>query len=291
MVPTGQVLARQRRLEEACEAFQRAIRWTPRTWCRWTLRPSACGVGKARRGAPPFRRVLALRPRLGWFGSHGQLLRPWTKPERKIAFRGAGKPGRNASPWWSWQAFCQSRGGSQRPRKTTQTCLTGTSNAQLYVGAGQNLAALGHYAEAARYSGEAVRLAPAFAEARLLMACSWRSRYAGRGHGAVSRSAAAQAGPPRRAVNLGLVLMNQGHAAEALEQFEAVLRQSPSEPRALKYARACARASAPDRHLSELGHGFVRRHDAKGWRFAVPVCIAERSLMAAWRAPQTAGCL
>jgi len=39
-------------------------------------------------------------------------------------------------------------------------------------------------------------------------------------------------------VNLGLALMNQGHAAEALEQFDTALQQSPSEPRALKYAQS-----------------------------------------------------
>ena len=240
----GKLLARQRQLEDACEAFQRAIRLYPQDVVSLDGQAECLvALGKHAAALRQFRRVLALQPRLGWVWLHlGQLLEAMgRKPEAEDCFQKAlANPGRNASGLVELAGFCQSRGWfAAAAQNYTNALKLEPSNAQLYVGAGQNLAALRRYAEAARYAGEAVRLAPGFAEARLL-------------HGVVlgQQNLLAEAtGEFREAlrlkpdlldarVNLGLALMNQGHTAEALQEFEAVLRRSPSEPRALRYARA-----------------------------------------------------
>jgi len=239
----GKLLARQRQLDDACEAFQRAIRLDPQDVVSLDGQAECLvALGKRAEALRQFQRVLALRPRLGWVWLHlGQLLEVMgRKPEAEDCFQKAlANPGRNGSTLVELAGFCQSRGWFAAALENyTNALKLEPSNAQLYVGAGQNLAALGRYAEAARYSGEAVRLAPGFAEAHLL-------------HGVVlgQENLLVEATEHFREalrlkpelldarVNLGLALMNQGHAAEALEQFDEVLQQSPSEPRALKYAQ------------------------------------------------------
>jgi tetratricopeptide (TPR) repeat protein len=239
----GKLLARQRQLEEACEAFQRAIQLDPQDVVALDGQAECLvALGKRAEALREFRRVLALRPRLGWVWLHlGQLLEAMgRKPEADDCFEKAlANPGRNASALVELAGFCQSRGWfASAAENYTNALNLEPSNAQLYVGAGQNLAALRRYAEAARYSGEAVRLAPGFAEAHLLqgVVLGQQDRLV---EATEHFRQALQLRPELldARVNLGLALMNQGHAAEALEQFEAVLRQSPSEPRALKYAQ------------------------------------------------------
>lgn len=248
---SGLILARQRQFADAAAAFQRAVELDAQdVVARENLAQSLAALGRREEARREFSRVLAKRPRLGLTWLHfGQLEEQAGRQEKAAeCYRKAlAHPGANLAGLIELAGFCQSRGWFEAAATNYMAASKlDPANAQLCVGAGQNLSALGRVAEAANYSAAAVRLAPTFAEARLL-------------HGLVlgrqgfTREAVEQFREALRLkpalldarLNLGIALLDQ-NPAEALACFEEVLRQNPAHATAQKYAqRVRAKVAGP----------------------------------------------
>lgn len=238
----GSILARQRQYSEATAAFQRAVQLDSQDVVfRENLAQSMAALGRHEEALREFRHVLAVKPHLGLAWLHlGQVLEQMgRKTEAEDCYQQAlTNPGQHLAGLVELAGFCQGRGWFEAAATNyIQAIKSDPSNAQLHVGAGQNLAALGQNAEAARHSAEAVSLSPAFAEAHLL-----HGMVLGR-QGLVSEAMeefreALKLKPDLldARINLGIAIAEQ-NPVEALAHFEAVLRQSPANATALKQAR------------------------------------------------------
>jgi tetratricopeptide (TPR) repeat protein len=182
-----------------------------------------------------------LKPRLGLAWLHfGQLLeRTGRAIEAADCYQKAlANPGQSLAGLLELAGFCQSRGWHEAAATNYVAAIKrDPANAELHVGAGQNLTALGRHADAVRHSAEAVRLVPDFAEARLL-----HGLVLGRqGHipEATEQFREALRLKPElldARLNLAIALINH-EPAEALALFEEVLRQSPTNTTARRFVQ------------------------------------------------------
>src|SRR6185503_1602540 len=155
-----------------------------------------------------FHRAIEMKPRFGpaWLGLGLLLEEAGRKPEAEEHFRKAlTHRVYRAADLTTLARFCHGRGWfSEALTNYLDAIKLNPIDAQLHVGAGQCLSALGRHTEVRRHYAEAVRLAPGLLEARL---------------------------------NLGVALMNLNQDAPALEQFEEVLRRNPTNAVALKHVQ------------------------------------------------------
>jgi len=119
-------------------------------------------------------------------------------------------------------------------------------DAQLHVGAGQCLAALGRHGEVRRHYAEAVRLAPGSAEACYLLGVEF-GRQGMAAEAAEQFREAVRLAPEllEARLNLGVALMNLNQVVPAQEQFEEVLRRSPTNAVALQHLQTLRQKAGP----------------------------------------------
>lgn len=238
----GMILARQQKFSAAAAAFRRAVEMNSQDVASLeSLAQTLAALGQHGEALREFQRVLTMKPRLGlaWL-HHGQLLEKLGRKQAAAeCFQKALlNPGQNLAGLVELAGFCQGRGWFEAAATNYVAAINSDpSNAQLFVGAGQNFAALGRNAEAARFAAEAVRLSPDFAEARLLHGMLLGRQ--GQLPQATEQFREALRLKPSlldARINLGVALAEQ-NPAEALTHFEEALRQSPANPAALKHAQ------------------------------------------------------
>ena len=238
----GIILARQRQFAEATDAFDRAVQLDSQDMGALENKAqSLAAQGQDENAIREFRRVLALKPHLGLAWLHlGQVLeRKGDKAEAEECYRQAlANRSQNVQSLIELAGFCQSRGWFEAAATNyIEAAKADQTNAKLQLGAGQNFLALKRYVDAVRHSAEAVRLSPGFAEAHLLHGIVL-------GRQGLIEEAIAQFRDAVRLkpdlldarLNLGIALARR-NPSEALENFEVVLRESPANTTALKYAQ------------------------------------------------------
>jgi len=238
----GLIQARRQFFPEAAAAIQRSVALNPHdVTTREILAQCLAAAGQHIEARREFQRVVTERPQLGLAWLHyGQLHEQMgNATEAAQCFeRARANPGLNLEGLIELAGFCQQRGWSESAAECYAKALAvGPPDAQLHVGAGQNFAALNRLTEAEQHSAAAVRLAPEFAEAHLLHGLVLGRR--GQIAAATEQFREAVRLKPdllEARVNLGIALMRQNPAA-ALEQFEEVLRRSPTNATARKYVQ------------------------------------------------------
>lgn len=247
----GLLLARQRRLEEAIAALERAIQLDPQDVSSREHRAQIlAALGRQEDALAAFRQVLKMKPRLGLAWLHyGQALeRAGQTAAAEESYRKAlANSGSSLSSLLELAGFCQNRGWHDAAVTNYVGAIAWEpTNAKLHIGAGQNFAAMGRLSEAAHHSAEAVRLAPDFAEARLLHGLVLGRQ--GQIPAATEQFREALRLRPDlldARLNLGIALADQ-NPAEALEHLERVLQLSPNHPGALNQVqRLRSRLSVP----------------------------------------------
>jgi tetratricopeptide (TPR) repeat protein len=236
----GLLLARQQLLNEAATAFAQAMRLDPRDVVTLEhLAQTWSVLGKQAEAQDAFAGVFAIRPNLGVAWLHyGQFLeKSGRAAEAPECYRKAlTNPGKSLSGLIEIAGFCQSRGWFEAAATNYGGAIAlDPVNAQLHVGAGQNLSAIGRQAEALHHALEAVRLAPDFAEAHLLHGLI-RGRMGRLAEAETAFRQALRFKPDLldARLNLGVALLNRDPAA-ASECFEQVLRQNPNHAAAQKH--------------------------------------------------------
>lgn len=238
----GTILARQRLFYEATKAFQRAVQLDSQDVVSLENEAqSLAALGRDEEAIRVFRHVLAMKPHLGLAWLHlGQVLESQGNPtEAEDCYqRALGNRSQNVQSLIELAGFCQNRGWfAAAATNFIEAAKADPTHAQLHLGAGQNLAALGRYAEAMLYSDEAVKLSPEFAEAHLLHGTVLGQQGALPEATAQFREAVRLKPDLWKArLNLGIALAGR-NPAEALEHFEEVLRQNPTNATALKQAQ------------------------------------------------------
>ena len=238
----GLILARQREFADAVAAFRRAVELNPQdVMARESMAQSLAALGQREEAVSEFRRVLDMKPQLGLVWLHqGQLLEQMgRKTEAETCFEKAkANPGQNPDALAELAGFFQQRGAFDSAAELYVKAIAfDPANAKLHVGAGQNFSALKRLTEAAHHSAEAIRFSPEFAEAHLLHGTILGRQ--GNLAGATEQFREAvrlKPGLLDARVNLGIALAGQ-NPAEALAQFEEVLKQSPTNVAALKYSQ------------------------------------------------------
>lgn len=236
----GLIQVQWRRFPEAVAALRRSVELSPRdVGSREALAQSLAAAGRRDEALREYQRVLDQRPQLGLAWLHcGQLHEQMgnVTEAAKCYAQARANPGQNLDGLIELAGFCQQRGWFDAAAELYVKALNaGPPNAQLHVGAGQNFAALKRLPEAGYHSAAAIRLAPDFAEAHLL-----HGLVLGR-QGQLTAAAAAFREALRlkpelldARLNLGIALAGQDPAA-ALEQFDAVIKVSPTNATALRY--------------------------------------------------------
>ncbi len=235
-------LVRQQQFIEAVAAFEHAVRLNPQDAAtRERLAQTRAAAGQRDEAVAGFQRLLKAKPHLGLAWLHyGLLLESMERnSEAADAFEKAlANPGNNVDGRIELAGFCQSRGWFEPAAQNYVAAVEADpGNAELHVGAGQNLAAAGQLEAAQQHLAEAVRLAPGFAEAHLLHGVVLGRQ--GRTAAAMEEFQAALRLKPDLVdarFNLGIALI-ETDPAQALAHFEAVLRQDPTHASALKYAQ------------------------------------------------------
>jgi tetratricopeptide (TPR) repeat protein len=237
----GVLRSRQLQHREAAAAFRRAADLDSRdVISRDGLALALAAVGQSEAAVSELRRALAIEPGLGILWLHlGRVQEAAGRPaEAAECFAQAlRQPDRNLPGLIELAGFCQGRGWHLAAATNYLTAIElDPANAQLRVGAAQNLAAIGRLAEATDQAAEAVRLAPEFAEAQVLhgMVLGRMGRLT---EAEASFRAALRSNPNLvdARINLGLALMNRDPAG-AWEQFQEVLRREPGNDKARRLA-------------------------------------------------------
>ncbi len=142
--------------------------------------------------------------------------------------------------------FCRSRGWSAAALTNYDKAIAvNPADASLRIEAGETLVGLERYAEATAYFAEAIRVSPDSSRAHHLYGSMLGQQGDPIGAEKEFRETLRLAPELLEArLNLGIALMSQGRAAEALEYLEEVLQRNPTNQLALKYSRAL-RAAAP----------------------------------------------
>jgi len=249
----GDALVQQKKIAEAAEAFAEALRRDPDSfWALQNLAQAHAKLGRRDEALDEFRRAIELKPRFGpaWLGL-GQLLEEMgRKPEAEEHFRTAlSNRVYRAAELTTLARFCHSRGWfNEALTNYLDAIKLNPIDAQLHVGAGQCLSALGRHAEVRQHYAEAVQLAPGSAEACYLLGVEF-GRLGMAGEAAERFREAVRLAPEllEARLNLGVALMNLGQEAQALAQFEEVLRRSPSNAIALKHVQTLRQKAGAER--------------------------------------------
>jgi tetratricopeptide (TPR) repeat protein len=247
----GDALVRQQKYSEAAEAFSEAFRRDPDSfWALQNLAQAHAKLGRRDDAMSEFRRTIQLKPRFGpaWLGL-GQLLEEaGRKPEAEEHFRKAlTHRVYRAADLTALARFCHNRGWfNEALTNYLDAIKLNPIDAQLHVGAGQCLAALGRPAEVRRHYAEAVRLAPGSAEACYLLGVEFgRQGMAAEAAEQFREAVRLAPGLLEARLNLGVALMNLGQDAPAQEQFEDVLRRSPTNAVALQHVQSLRKKVRP----------------------------------------------
>jgi tetratricopeptide (TPR) repeat protein len=247
----GDALVRQKRFPEAAEAFAEAFRRDPDSfWALHNLAQTHARLGRRDQAMDEFRRAIDMKPRFGpaWLGLGQMLEEAGRKPEAEEHFRKAlTHRVYRAADLTTLARFCHARGWfNEALTNYLDAIKLNPIDAQLHVGAGQCLSALGRHAEVRRYYAEAVRLAPGSVEACYLLGVEF-GRLGMAGEAAAQFREAVRLAPDlvEARLNLGVALMNLNQNPPALEQFEEVLRRSPTNAVALKHAQTLRNKASP----------------------------------------------
>jgi len=241
----GSTLAKQLRYDDAAAAFRRAFQLNPQdVWALHYLAQSLKDLGRRDEAIQEYRHALAIKPRFGpaWLGL-GQLFEKMgNKAEAENCYRKALlKENRiERVPELELLArFCLSRGWHEAAADNYDAALRlNSSDGALYLEAGQNLETLGRQAQAEQCYARASELLPDSIQAHFLYGLEL-----GRGGKLAGATAqfreAVRIKPdmPESRLNLGIALSQEGNYPEALEQFDKVLAQNPSNAIALNYAQ------------------------------------------------------
>jgi tetratricopeptide (TPR) repeat protein len=249
----GDALVRQEKYAEAAEAFAEAFRRDPDSfWALQNLAQAHARLGRRDEAMGEFRRAIQLKPRFGpaWLGL-GQLLEEaGRKAEAEEHFRKAlTHRVYRAAELTTLARFCHGRGWfNEALTNYLDAIKLNPVDAQLHVGAGQCLAALGRQSEVRPHYAEAVRLAPGSAEACYLLGVEF-GRQGMAAEAAEKFREAVRLAPElvEARLNLGVALLNQGQNSPALEQFEEVLRRSPTNAVALQHLQSLRSKAGPPR--------------------------------------------
>ena len=253
----GVILAKQRDYPNAAAAFRRAFQLNPEdVWSLQNLAQSLKDLGRRDEAIHEYRHALAVNPRFGlaWLGL-GQIFEEMGgKTEADDCYRQAllNRNRINRAPELTLLAhFCESRGWYAAAVTNYEDAIKlNPSDAMLYMGAGQNLAALGRHTEAEQRFAEATRLSPDLMQAHFLYGLEL-GRSGNPADAAAQFREAVRIMPdlPEARINLGMALENEGNYSEALAEFDKVLAQNPSNPVALNHARALRqKISSPQPH-------------------------------------------
>ena len=253
----GVILAKQKQYEEAAAAFRRAFQLNPEdVWSLQNLAQSLKDLGRRDEAIREYRHALAVNPRFGlaWLGLGQMLEEMHRKTEAEDCYRQA-LLNRNridrAPELTTLARFCEGRGWYAAAVINYEEAIKlNPSDAMLYMGAGQNLAALGnHSAAEARYA-EAARLSPDLMQAHFLYGLELGREGKPADAAAQFREAVRiMPGLPEARINLGIALENEGNYSQALVQFNKVLEQNPTNAMALNHAQALRqKLSLPQPH-------------------------------------------
>lgn len=249
----GDALVRQQNFTEAASAFAEAFRRDPDSfWALHNLAQTHARLGRRDQAMEEFRRAIQLKPRFGpaWLGL-GQLLeQAGRKSEAEEHYRKAlTHRVYRAADLTTLARFCHGRGWfNEALTNYLDAIKLNPIDAQLHVGAGQCLAALGRPAEVRRHYAEAVRLAPGSAETCYLLGVEF-GRMGMAAEAAEQFREAVRLAPAlvEARLNLGVALMNMGKDAQALEQFEEVVRRNPTNAMALQHIQTLRNKAGPAR--------------------------------------------
>jgi len=239
----GDALVRQQKFAEAAEAFAEAFRRDPDSfWALQNLAQTHAKLGRRDLAMEEFHRAIEMKPRFGpaWLGLGLLLEEAGRKPEAEEHFRKAlTHRVYRAADLTTLARFCHGRGWfSEALTNYLDAIKLNPIDAQLHVGAGQCLSALGRHTEVRRHYAEAVRLAPGSAETCYLFGVEYgRLGMAGEAAEQFREAVRLAPGLLEARLNLGVALMNLNQDAPALEQFEEVLRRNPTNAVALKHVQ------------------------------------------------------
>jgi tetratricopeptide (TPR) repeat protein len=240
----GVILAKQQKYEDAVAAFRRAFQLNPEdVWALQNLAQSLKDLGRREEAIREYRHALAVKPRFGlaWLGL-GQMYEEMAhNAEAEDCYRNALLNRINRAPELATLArFCESKGWHEAAVTNYEDAISLTpSDAMLYFGAGQSLAALGRHAEAEQHYSEAIRLSPDLMQAHFLYGMELgRDGNAADAAGQFREAVRIMPDLAEARLNLGMALENEGNYSEALVQFNKVLEQNPTNAMALNHAQA-----------------------------------------------------
>jgi tetratricopeptide (TPR) repeat protein len=197
-----------------------------------------------------YRRALKIKPRFGpaWLGL-GQVLETSGRKDEALACFQKALANRvhRASDLSTLARFCLTRGWYEAAATNyTDAIKLDPSDATLNYEAGQSYGMLGRHQEAAQCYAKAATLAPGWAQAQFQ--CGVQLGQSGRPDEASQHFAVAIKLMPdllEARLNLGIALVNQKKYREALDEFEEVLRRSPTNAVAAKYVKSLRQAVPP----------------------------------------------
>lgn len=240
----GVILAKQKKYENAADAFRQAFELNPEDFLSLqNLAQALKDLGRRDDAIREYKRSLALKPRFGmaWLGLGEVLEEEGNKVEAEKCYQLALRSRIQRAPELASLArFCESRGWREAAATNYEDAIKlSPFDAALHVGAAKNLANLGRRAAAEDHLSEAIRLAPNSVEAHFLYGLSL-------GQDGKPAEAAAQFREVVRITpdmleghfNLGIALTDEGNYSEALDQFNQVLQRNPNNAVALQYVQA-----------------------------------------------------
>lgn len=239
----GSILAQQNKLDEASVAFEQAFRLGPQgIKSMLNLASAQAGLGKTDAALAEYQRVLTMKPRhVPALLQTGQLLEKLgRKAEADNYFHQALTNRSQRLPELTeLGGFFQSRGDLASAVEVFKDAIKlNPSDARLQLSVGRNLASLARFEDATAFSAEAVRLSPDFVEAHLMHGIVLLRR--GKTDSAREQFEIALRLRPDSIdakINLGVTLAELRRNEEALVMFADVLKRSPTNAAALKYAK------------------------------------------------------
>jgi len=246
----GVILAKQKKYDDAIAAFRRAFQLNSRdVWTLQNLAQALKDVGRRDEAIREFRHAIAVNPRFGlaWMGLGQALEEAGKKQEAEACYRKAVANPINRAPELETLArLCLSRGWREEAATNYEALVQlEPLNPQVYLEAGQNLAALGHHPAAEQYFAKAAKLSPDSLQAHFLYGMELGQN--GKPAEAAKEFREAVRIMPDLAearLNLAMALENAGNYSEALAEFEKVLAAHPDNALARDHINALKQIQA-----------------------------------------------
>ncbi|MGA2247200.1 MAG: tetratricopeptide repeat protein [Verrucomicrobiota bacterium] len=239
----GAILARQQKYADAAAAFQQSFDLdTENVWALKDLGQSLAGLDRKEAALRAYRRALAIKPRFGpaWLGL-GQVLEDMgRKTEADDCYRRAlANRIRRGAELTLLARFCATRGWYEAAATNFDDAIKlSPMDADLYMDAGQNFAALAEHREAARRYAVAARLAPDSLPAHFLCGLEWgRDNQPAAAAEEFQEAVRIRPDLAETHLNLGMAYMNAGILTNALAEFDGLLQKNPTNELALRYDR------------------------------------------------------